>query len=106
MRGGEQSESVLVRVYKRLQRPAAVFGDVHDVVNDLAFHAEQNVEVVESEIGVNERDFIAAGSQNPSDTCRERTFAHSALARSYDDNPRHYASFAATKKTGGFYATR
>ena len=78
-------------LYKRLTRTAAPFDCIHDVIDGKIFHAEYDVDIIESEIEVAHDYPVTVFCELYAEVGADRRFADAAFPRRNDDSPCHKA---------------
>ena len=68
-----------------------LFEHVEQVVLDAAFQPEHDVEIAQTDVGVDQHDACAALRQRRAEICGRRRFADAALARRDDDRASEFS---------------
>ena len=88
--GGEHEQVGVLRVlHERLLGSAAPLDRVHNVVDDPVFHAADDVDVVQPEIGIRQHDPLPHHGEPHAEVGGDGRLAHAALARCDHNFARH-----------------
>ena len=74
---------------ERLLRPATPCDAICDIVNDEVFDTRHHVEIIQSEIRVNNTNALARAGKSNAEVRRHGRLPHAALSGSYNNFSRH-----------------
>ncbi len=101
LRRREQEEIVAMLVGdERVVDAGALFEDVEQVMLDAALQSEHDVEIAQTDVGIDENDARAAGGQRRTEVGGRRRFADAALSRGQDDGASYFGGRRAGRGLG------